>query len=76
MRDIRGNDISMIFQEPMTSLNPVLTIGRQLRETLRLHEGLERRAAEDRAGEPAQRLPAPALGRHEPARDDRDGARL
>ena len=51
MRDIRGNDISMIFQEPMTSLNPVLTIGRQLRETLRLHEGLERRAAEDRAVE-------------------------
>jgi len=51
MRDIRGNDISMIFQEPMTSLNPVLTIGRQLRETLRLHEGLERRAAEGRAVE-------------------------
>src|SRR6266567_3092265 len=36
MRKIRGNDISMIFQEPMTSLNPVLTIGWQLRETLRL----------------------------------------
>ena len=51
MRDIRGNDISMIFQEPMTSLNPVLTIGRQLRETLRLHEGLDRKAAEDRAVE-------------------------
>ncbi|MFL5141540.1 MAG: ABC transporter ATP-binding protein, partial [Microvirga sp.] len=51
MRDIRGNDISMIFQEPMTSLNPVLTIGRQLCETLRLHEGIERRAAEDRAVE-------------------------
>ena len=41
MRDIRGNDISMIFQEPMTSLNPVLTIGRQIGETLRLHQGLE-----------------------------------
>ena len=37
MRSIRGNEISMIFQEPMTSLNPVLTIGRQLGETLRLH---------------------------------------
>ena len=37
MRDIRGKDVSMIFQEPMTSLNPVLTIGRQLGETLRLH---------------------------------------
>jgi peptide/nickel transport system ATP-binding protein len=51
MRDIRGNDISMIFQEPMTSLNPVLTVGRQLRETLRLHQGLDRKAADDRAEE-------------------------
>jgi peptide/nickel transport system ATP-binding protein len=49
MRDIRGNDISMIFQEPMTSLNPVLTVGRQIGETLRLHQGLDRRAAEKRA---------------------------
>ena len=39
MRDIRGNDISMIFQEPMTSLNPVLTVGRQIGETLQLHRG-------------------------------------
>ena len=45
MRDIRGNDISMIFQEPMTSLNPVLTIGRQIAETLTLHQGLDRSAA-------------------------------
>jgi peptide/nickel transport system ATP-binding protein len=51
MRDIRGNDISMIFQEPMTSLNPVLTVGRQLGETLRLHEHLDRGAAETRAVE-------------------------
>ena len=51
MRDIRGNDISMIFQEPMTSLNPVLTVGRQLGETLRLHEGLDGKAAETRAVE-------------------------
>src|SRR5882757_10826842 len=51
MRRVRGNDISMIFQEPMTSLNPVLTIGRQLGETLRLHEGLGKDAAEDRAVE-------------------------
>src|SRR5215472_10908643 len=49
MRDIRGNQISMIFQEPMTSLNPVLTIGRQIGETLRLHQGLGRQAAEARA---------------------------
>src|SRR5438105_5061179 len=40
MRGIRGNDISMVFQEPMTSLNPVLAIGRQIGETLRLHQGL------------------------------------
>jgi peptide/nickel transport system ATP-binding protein len=51
MRDIRGNAISMIFQEPMTSLNPVLSIGRQLGETLRLHEGLGKAAAEARAVE-------------------------
>src|SRR4249919_2103282 len=51
MRDIRGNDISMIFQEPMTSLNPVLSIGRQLGETLRLHEGLDKEAAATRAAE-------------------------
>ena len=51
MRDIRGNQISMIFQEPMTSLNPVLTIGRQIGETLRLHQGLGRRAAEAQAVE-------------------------
>ena len=38
MREIRGNEISMIFQEPMTSLNPVLTIGRQIAETLMLHQ--------------------------------------
>jgi peptide/nickel transport system ATP-binding protein len=51
MRDIRGNDISMIFQEPMTSLNPVLTVGRQIRETLRLHQGLNKTAANARAVE-------------------------
>ncbi len=49
MRAIRGNDISMIFQEPMTSLNPVLSIGWQLGETLRLHQGLDREAARARA---------------------------
>jgi peptide/nickel transport system ATP-binding protein len=45
MRDVRGNEISMIFQEPMTSLNPVLTIGHQIAETLTLHQGLGRAAA-------------------------------
>ena len=49
MRKIRGKDISMIFQEPMTSLNPVLTVGRQIGETLRLHEGLSAQDAEKRS---------------------------
>ncbi|PZW49139.1 peptide/nickel transport system ATP-binding protein [Humitalea rosea] len=49
MRKIRGNEISMIFQEPMTSLNPVLTVGRQIGETLRLHQGLSSAAAEQKA---------------------------
>jgi peptide/nickel transport system ATP-binding protein len=51
MRRIRGNAISVIFQEPMTSLNPVLSVGRQIGETLRLHQGLSRRQAEERAVE-------------------------
>jgi peptide/nickel transport system ATP-binding protein len=51
MRKIRGNAVSMVFQEPMTSLNPVLSVGRQLGETLRLHEGLDKKAAEARAVE-------------------------
>ena len=48
MRKIRGKEISMIFQEPMTSLNPVFTVGEQIAEALRLHEGLGRRAAMDK----------------------------
>jgi len=49
MRGIRGNDIAMIFQEPMTSLNPVFRIGDQIMEPLRLHQGLSKKAARDRA---------------------------
>jgi ABC-type dipeptide/oligopeptide/nickel transport system ATPase component len=65
MREIRGGEIGMVFQEPMTSLNPVLTIGRQITETLEQHRGLDRRAAAKRAeallvqvgiAEPARRL--------------------
>lgn len=51
MRGIRGNDMAMIFQEPMTSLNPVLTIGRQLTEAISLHLGYNNKQSEDRAGE-------------------------
>jgi peptide/nickel transport system ATP-binding protein len=48
LRKIRGKEISMIFQEPMTSLNPVFTCGEQIAEALRLHEGLGRRDAMDK----------------------------
>ncbi|MGL4291271.1 MAG: ATP-binding cassette domain-containing protein, partial [Phreatobacter sp.] len=48
-RAIRGRDVAMIFQEPMTSLNPVLTVGRQITEVLRQHEGLSARSARARA---------------------------
>ena len=51
MRSIRGKEIAMIFQEPMTSLNPVFTIGEQIAEVARLHEGLSRRDAMTRAVE-------------------------
>ena len=86
MRDIRGNDISMIFQEPMTSLNPVLTVGRQIAETLHAASGARsrrRRSARGRdaapgrhprAGPAHQAVSARAVRRHAPARHDRHGA--
>ena len=51
MRHVRAKEIAIIFQEPMTSLNPVYSVGEQIAETIRLHEGLSRRAAMDRAVE-------------------------
>ncbi len=48
MRKVRGNDLAMVFQDPMTSLNPVLTVGRQLTEVMRLHLGYDRAAARKR----------------------------
>jgi peptide/nickel transport system ATP-binding protein len=59
MRDIRGKEISMIFQEPMTSLNPVMTIGRQIGEALLLHGAPSRRAAHDRTIEMLQLVGIP-----------------
>ena len=61
MQAIRAKEIAIIFQEPMTSLNPVFTIGEQIGESLRLHEGLSRKAALDRAVEMLRlvRIPTP-----------------
>ena len=59
LESIRGNDISMIFQEPMTSLNPLLTVGRQISEAIALHRGLSRRDARDQAVEMLRRVHIP-----------------
>ncbi|MBW2123311.1 MAG: ABC transporter ATP-binding protein, partial [Deltaproteobacteria bacterium] len=62
MRKVRGNEISMIFQEPITSLNPVLTVGFQIAESLMLHQGLSKKEAFERAVEFLElvRIPEPA----------------
>ena len=63
MRDIRGKEIAMIFQDPMTSLNPMLRVERQMTEGIMLHLGLGKRAARDRAIEMLQRVGIPAAER-------------
>jgi oligopeptide transport system ATP-binding protein len=85
IRSIRGHKIAMVFQEPMTSLNPVLTIGRQLTEPLEVHLKMEPRQARARAiellemvgiPEPHKRIdsyPPPVLGGDEATSDDRHG---
>ena len=67
MREVRGNRVSMIFQEPMTSLNPAYTVGDQIGEAVRLHQGASKRAALDRATEmlAAVGIPSPAQRVHE-----------
>ncbi|MFN0136210.1 MAG: ABC transporter ATP-binding protein [Phycisphaerae bacterium] len=60
LRDVRGNRIGMIFQEPMSSLNPLITIGDQIGETLRLHRGMGARAARGRGIELLERVKIPA----------------
>ncbi len=60
MRRIRGNRIAMVFQEPMTSLNPVLTIGEQIAEAVILHQRLDKRAAWERAIEMLERVKIPS----------------
>ena len=61
LREIRGNEVSMVFQEPMTSLNPVYTVGEQIAETLRRHQGLTRNQAQAQAIEmiDAVQIPLP-----------------
>ncbi len=59
MRQVRGNEIGMIFQEPMSSLNPLLTVGEQIAEVVRLHRGLGRRAARRHAVEMLARVNIP-----------------
>ena len=85
MKQIRGNEIGMIFQEPMTALNPVFTVGRQLTEGLRIHKDMSKTQAEERAlellrqvriPEPERRseaIPARAVRRHASARGDCNG---
>ncbi|MGL6112146.1 MAG: ABC transporter ATP-binding protein [Rubrivivax sp.] len=63
MQKIRAKEISIIFQEPMTSLNPVYTVGEQIAESLRLHEGLSRKDALDRAAKMLELVRIPTPGR-------------
>jgi oligopeptide transport system ATP-binding protein len=60
LRGVRGREVAMIFQDPMTSLNPVLTIGRQIRETLETHFDMNRKEAEARAAELIDRVGIPS----------------
>ena len=62
MRDIRGNDIAMIFQEPMTSLNPVLTVGRQVAEPLEIHHNVKKQEALKQAVTLLQKVQIPEAG--------------
>ena len=59
MEDVRGNHISMIFQEPMTSLNPLFTVGKQIGESVAFHQGLSKRDAADKAIEMLKRVSIP-----------------
>jgi oligopeptide transport system ATP-binding protein len=63
LRRIRGKEIAMIFQDPMTSLNPVLTIGRQIREALQTHFGMKKKEAEGRAADLLDRVGIPGASK-------------
>ena len=85
IRDIRGGQIAMIFQEPMTSLNPLHTVGDQIAEVVMLHQDMNKKQALERAEEmltrvrisaPAARIPPSIERRYAPAGDDRPGPLL
>ena len=88
MEKVRGNDISMIFQEPMTSLNPVFTIGDQIMEAILFHQKVDKEEARKKAIEMLDRVRIPSPGdddrclsppverRHEAEGDDRHGPLL
>ena len=88
MRGVRGNEIGMIFQEPMTALNPVFTVGRQLTEGLKLHKGMSQSQADARALELLKQVRIPeaerrsetvstrTVGRHAPTGGDCHGTGL
>jgi len=59
MREVRGNDVAMIFQDPMTSLNPTMTVGRQIAEPVRIHKHVSKQEATDRAIEVLQLVGMP-----------------
>ena len=63
MRDLRGNEISMVFQEPMTSLNPVFSVGEQIAEVLTTHQGLSKREAREQAVELLESVKIPLPSR-------------
>ena len=65
LRDLRGKDVAMIFQDPMTALNPVLSVGEQIAETVMKHEALKKEAAWERAGKMLETVGIPAARAHE-----------